>query len=253
MHDATARVVGDTVPAAWLGCRGAPLSQATREPPASCQRDDGASRAGDEVPLVCRGPKGGRTFSAADVLSLAGRAAPDAALPLARRRATSCSVWETAMDIRAMGPEDRDWVEERLRRSWGSTRVALRGAVVDVTAYPGLVAGARQGLLHFRPHGPKQGEILTLEAFEHGRGIGTALVEAYAERAKADGLEAVVVVTTNDNVDALRFYQTRGFVIKAVRLGAVTKARSSLKPEIPLTGAYGIPIRDEIELIRSLA
>ncbi|MFI0445611.1 hypothetical protein [Actinomadura sp. 6N118] len=30
--------------------------------------------------------------------------------------------------------------------------------------------------------------------------------------------------------------------------GAVSDARTRLKPEIPLTGSYGIPIRDEIEL-----
>jgi len=58
----------------------------------------------------------------------------------------------------------------------------------------------------------------------------------------------VWVVTTNDNVDALRFYQRRGFHISAVRPGAVDHARTHLKPTIPSTGSHGIPIRDEIEL-----
>jgi hypothetical protein len=56
------------------------------------------------------------------------------------------------------------------------------------------------------------------------------------------------VVTTNDNLGALRFYQRRGFVLAALRPGAITEARRTLKPEISEIGADGIPIRDELEL-----
>jgi len=55
------------------------------------------------------------------------------------------------------------------------------------------------------------------------------------------------LITTNDNTHALRFYQNRNFVIAAIHINAIEKSRQ-LKPEIPLTGADGIPIRDEIEL-----
>ena len=34
----------------------------------------------------------------------------------------------------------------------------------------------------------------------------------------------------------------------AVHRGAVDDSRRKLKPEIPVAGAYGIPVRDEIEL-----
>jgi hypothetical protein len=33
-----------------------------------------------------------------------------------------------------------------------------------------------------------------------------------------------------------------------VHRGAADRSRASLKPEIPPAGAYGIPLRDEIEL-----
>jgi len=56
------------------------------------------------------------------------------------------------------------------------------------------------------------------------------------------------VVTTNDNVDALRFYQRRGFRLVALRPGVVTRSRQSIKREIPRTGSYGIELRDELEL-----
>jgi hypothetical protein len=78
------------------------------------------------------------------------------------------------------------------------------------------------------------------------------LVIAAADLAVAVGCRRYWVLTTNDNVDALRFYQRRGFRLTAVRCGAVDEARRTVKPEIPLTGDYGIPIRDEIELAQDL-
>jgi ribosomal protein S18 acetylase RimI-like enzyme len=61
------------------------------------------------------------------------------------------------------------------------------------------------------------------------------------------------VVTTNDNVEALRFYQRRGFRLARIRPGAVDRSREMLKPEIPRSGAYDIPLRDELELEMTLA
>jgi ribosomal protein S18 acetylase RimI-like enzyme len=155
------------------------------------------------------------------------------------------------MEIRRAGPADAPWIEARLVESWGSTRMVLRGEMVDALRTGALIAGAGEGLLQHRLLAPGVGEIVTLEAFTPFKGIGTALVAAYLAEARAAGLDRVVVITTNDNLDALRFYQTRGFTILAVRPGAVAAARA-LKPEIPPTGSYGIPIRDEIELVHAL-
>ncbi len=59
-------------------------------------------------------------------------------------------------------------------------------------------------------------------------------------------------MTTNDNLRALRLYQLAGFRLAALRPGAVDEARGR-KPPIPETGADGIPIRDEIDLVLYLA
>jgi RimJ/RimL family protein N-acetyltransferase len=67
------------------------------------------------------------------------------------------------------------------------------------------------------------------------------------ECAKEAGASRVWLITTNDNTDALRFYQKAGFRIVAVHQDAVALARR-IKPEIPIMGENGIPIRDEIEL-----
>jgi len=59
------------------------------------------------------------------------------------------------------------------------------------------------------------------------------------------------VTETNDTLGAARFYQRRGFVLSALRPGAVDEARRRLKPEIGTVGDFGIPLRDELELERS--
>jgi ribosomal protein S18 acetylase RimI-like enzyme len=106
--------------------------------------------------------------------------------------------------------------------------------------------GERVGLLCYRDDGDGWWELAVISAVAGHTGVGSALVSAFLERIGPGG--RVWLVTTNDNVDALRFYQRRGFRIRAVRPGAVDEARRTLKPEIPELGRYGIPLRDEVEL-----
>ena len=152
---------------------------------------------------------------------------------------------------RAMGaePEVREFLRQR-----GSAVVARRGELVDALARPAVVAadaGAVAGVLTYDVVGDRC-EILTLHAAWPWRGIGSALVIEAARLAVTAGCRRYWVLTTNDNVDALRFYERRGFRLTAVRCGAVDETRRTLKPQIPVFGNYGIPIRDEIELAQDL-
>jgi len=74
-----------------------------------------------------------------------------------------------------------------------------------------------------------------------------SLLEAVARNAAAKGCRRLWLITTNDNVDALRFYQRRGLRLVAVHRGAVDRARL-VKPQIPDVGSFGIAVHDEIEL-----
>jgi GNAT superfamily N-acetyltransferase len=134
-------------------------------------------------------------------------------------------------------------------------QVARLGELVHPLDHPALVAetpgGQLLGMLTYVPGQDwRQCEILTLHAGEQWHGTGTALVEAVGHLARRQGCTRLWVITTNDNVDALRFYQRRGFCLVRVHRGAVNRSRAGLKPEIPPAGAYGIPLRDEIELER---
>ena len=79
-------------------------------------------------------------------------------------------------------------------------------------------------------------------------------VVAHGERrARTAGSNRLWLTTTNDNLDALRFYQRRGFRLVVLRAGAVEQARRTIKPELPEVGSYGIPMRDEVDLELRLA
>ena len=129
--------------------------------------------------------------------------------------------------------------------------MARKGELVDALAHPHLIAGDLDGVLTYVIDG-EDCEILTLHAEPRHTGAGTALIEAVERLAAEAGCTRLWLITTNDNVDALRFYQRRGFRLTAVHAGAVDLARARLKPHIPELGDHGIPLRDELELERLL-
>ena len=82
-------------------------------------------------------------------------------------------------------------------------------------------------------------------------GLATYHIEAVKRVAGDAGCHRLWLVTTNDNLPALGFYQKRGFRLVAVHPEAVEASRR-LKPEIPRLGREGIPLRDELELEMTL-
>jgi GNAT superfamily N-acetyltransferase len=151
--------------------------------------------------------------------------------------------------IRPLHPSDRSWVEQVLRAEWGATTVAVHQVLYHAAELPGFVAvqgRTNLGLITYHLAG-RSCEIVTLNSWLEGRGIGTALIEAVRDICLARTCTRLWLITTNDNTHALRFYRKRGFRIAAIHPGAVESDRR-LKPEIPVVGMDGIPIRDEIEL-----
>jgi ribosomal protein S18 acetylase RimI-like enzyme len=144
------------------------------------------------------------------------------------------------MRIRERGPADRPAVEAFLAER-GHLRVARRGELISPLEQPALVAddGRRlAGVLSYVPGGTWW-EVLTLHAADRRQGVGSALLDGLERLAAARGCRRLWLVTTNDNVDALR-------------PGAVDDARARLKTGIPTVGDHGIPLRDELELEKPL-
>lgn len=64
--------------------------------------------------------------------------------------------------------------------------------------------------------------------------------------AKERGCKKVILITTNDNINAIAFYQKRGFDMAHLYHNALEVSRR-LKSEIPLIGEHGIKLMHEIE------
>ena len=151
--------------------------------------------------------------------------------------------------IRSLNKDDLAWVGRLLEEQWGSVRQVVHGREYRADELPGFAAIIEDkpaGLVTYRIGGDHC-EITSLNSLVEGVGIGSALIDAVKYVATNAKCKRLLVITTNDNTAALRFYQQRGFSLVAVYPNAVEQSRK-LKTEIPLVGMDGIPIRDEIEL-----
>jgi ribosomal protein S18 acetylase RimI-like enzyme len=153
------------------------------------------------------------------------------------------------MKIREADAADGPAISRLLTAAWGGHIAVAHGVAYDATTLPALLAekdGKLVGLLTYIVANDEL-EVVTLDATAPRLGVGTALLDAATEVARRAGCRRLWLITTNDNLDALRFYQRRGMRITQVSPGAVDHSRT-LKPSIPETGAYGIPLHDELVL-----
>ncbi len=160
-----------------------------------------------------------------------------------------------SVEIRDLCPGDEPAAEVLLDAELGGRHQARLGEMTDVLALPGLGAWEDDrlvGLATYAPSGNRT-ELAALAVMRtrRRRGIGGHLVEAVASLSAGAGADELWLVTTNDNVDALRLYQRHGFRLTELHAGAVDRARE-LKPTIPLLGQHGIPLRDELVLTRPM-
>jgi len=151
--------------------------------------------------------------------------------------------------VRSAQEADRDEVLREPNTAWGGTVVVGHGVRYDAAALPALIAerdGELVGLLTYVIEGDAL-EVVTIDSTAPQSGAGSALLAAAIRTARVAGVGRLWLVTTNDNLDALRFYQRRGLRLVGLAPDAVAASRA-LKPSIPDIGAYGIPIRDELTL-----
>lgn len=152
-----------------------------------------------------------------------------------------------AFDIRPI--TDRAFLDELLRLRWSGGALILKGKIVhpkDVEALAAYHDGRLAGVATWRLEGPVM-YLATLNNITEQRGVGVALLDAMMRLGREKGSALLRVIVTNDNLNALGFYQRRGFHIVAIHPGAIETIRT-LMPNIPVIGANRIPMRDEIEL-----
>ena len=136
------------------------------------------------------------------------------------------------------------WIEH-----WGGEEMIARGRVYRPEQLDGFVVEDREAWIGLITFVIEDGEceVTSLDSLREGQGIGSSLLEKAMEAVRSCGCKRLLLVTTNDNLKALGFYQRRGFEIAAIYRGAIHETRK-IKPGIPLIGYNNIPLRDEIEL-----
>lgn len=142
---------------------------------------------------------------------------------------------------------DREEVARFIESHWRSRVVMSSGKAYYPHQEQGFFerrSGEIVGLLTFHVEAGAM-EILTLNSTVEGQGIGSSLMLSAIDCARDIGCKRIWLTTTNDNLRVVDFHQRLGFRLTQVRLGVVDEARK-IKPQIPLAGERGIPIRDEL-------
>jgi len=154
------------------------------------------------------------------------------------------------MRVVSLKEMSKESLVEFFNRHWGSPEMVISSGIYDCTALDGFAylneEAVIAGLITYVVK-DEECEIISLDSLEEKKGIGTALMKEVEKVAAGNRCKRIKLITTNDNLLALKFYQKRGFMISTIHRFAVEKARK-VKPSIPMFGNDGIPIRDEIEL-----
>ena len=151
-------------------------------------------------------------------------------------------------NIEEVTEKNRQRVNDILINEWETTNIIIRGKIIDGTKLEGFLATQGNeiiGLITYLIEN-NECEIVSLNSFEENKGIATRLINTVKELAIKKNCTRLKLITTNDNIRAIEFYQKRGFVFANIYINSIENSRK-LKPEIPMFTDNGLPIRDEIE------
>ena len=136
-----------------------------------------------------------------------------------------------AMRVRPLDDGDRDWLAHLVAHEWGLPVVTVSGAY-DPSSLPGFVAeegDRRLGVVTYRMT-DEECEAVTLNSLEEKLGVGTALLSAVKAHADQEGVR-LWLMTTDDNGNAIRFYENRGMTRAALHRDFIEVVRTH-KPHV---------------------
>lgn len=151
--------------------------------------------------------------------------------------------------LRRLTRDDLPRLRQHWKEYWGDEFVVAQGVIYHPETLEGFIAVDSHEWVGEITYTFSNGdcEIVSLDSLREGQGIGTKLIDAVLEEARKQNCGRVFLITTNDNLNALGFYQKRGFELVRINRGAINESRK-IKPSIPLLGMNDIPLRDEVEL-----
>jgi GNAT superfamily N-acetyltransferase len=153
------------------------------------------------------------------------------------------------VEFRPLSVEDSITVREWWLEHWGGEIAIAHGETFHPDQLNGFAAVENNkwvGLITYLID-RQECEVVSLDSLQESKGTGTRLMQCVIQVAREAGCRRIRLTTTNDNLNALKFYQKIGFALVTIRRNAMDETRR-VKPGIPQIGMNGIPLRDEIEL-----
>ncbi len=162
------------------------------------------------------------------------------------------------IQVREGDGHDRIALLEASRRFFGSTHLHAFGEIFPLAKTSFLIAefeGKRAGFLSYSLHFPAEDEVavvlLAVLPGYQGRGVGRALQGSLEALCRPKDLHRIFISSTNDNIPGLYFYQRIGYRMKSLTPG-VAAAAVAEHGDPGARGFGGIPIRDELVLVKEL-
>ena len=146
---------------------------------------------------------------------------------------------------------ERSAVRKFVRRFWGEEEQLTFDKRFAVVGLPAYVAKVQEGVIGFISFSPISDAIIVVALGVLPRyqccGIGSRLIKKVEVEARRLGKGKVLVSTSNDDLPALSFYQSRGFQIYQVNPNVIAEKHAKI-----LRGIGGLPVRDELRLQKTL-
>src|SRR5690349_2439235 len=115
--------------------------------------------------------------------------------------------------LRRLTAADLPHLRQFLVEHWSSEELIAHGTVYRPEQLDGYVVENENdwiGLVTFFIK-DRECEVTSLDSLREGKGMGTQLIEQVTQEARARKCKRLFLITTNDNLHALGFYQKRGF------------------------------------------
>ena len=156
-------------------------------------------------------------------------------------------------NIERISNETRQLVNQFFIDNWYSTDMSIRGEIIDCTKVDGFLLQDEDTIIGLVTYTffDDVCEIISLDSKRENIGIGSALLKQIENEAVKNNCKKMKLITTNDNMRALQFYQKRGYCLTKIYPNAMAEVRK-VKPNVPEFGENDIPLRDELELEKNL-
>ena len=147
--------------------------------------------------------------------------------------------------------EEREKIREFVQRFWGEQEQLTFDRKFMVAELPTFAAKLENNIIGFVSFIEVDDAVIivalgVLPQYQSS-GVGTSLIEKVEAEAKRMLKKRLLVSTSNDDLPALAFYQSRGFQIYEVKPNAIAEKHGGI-----LEGIGGLPIRDELRLQKIL-